>query len=62
MDTQARPILVWSLVGQPGQEINGSRPWNAMEMTCQYPNQTAKYMHIKGLKKKRAILLSKKIK
>jgi hypothetical protein len=57
MDTQARPILVWSLVGQPGQQINGSPPGNTWEITCPYPKQTAKYMHIKGLKKKRGYSL-----
>jgi hypothetical protein len=61
MDTQARRILVWSLVGQPGQQINGSPPRecprNDPITTCQDPKQTAKYMHIKGLKKKKGYSL-----
>lgn len=56
MDTTA-PIKGGILDTPSGQGINGSLPWNAMEMTCQYPKQTAKYMHIRGLKKKKGYSL-----
>ena len=60
MDTTA-PIKGGILDTPSGQGINGSPPRecprNDPRTTFQDPKQTAKYMHIKGLKKKKACSL-----
>jgi hypothetical protein len=60
MDTTA-PIKGGILEAPSGQGINGSLPRecprNDPKTTCQDHKQTAKYMHIKGLKKKKGYSL-----